>query len=209
MRKIFVSILYLIGMHSQGQGIKFEQPASWQQILTLAKSENKYVFVDCFATWCGPCKYLAKQIFPQPQVGDFMNERFINYSMQMDSTVHDVEELKLLYPEVKVFMKTFNITAFPTLLFFSPEGELIYQYTGDFGVASSFIDVASKALDKDEQYFFMLNEYNEGKNDLVFLKGLLKRAIEQGDDKIAATLKIKINKTSPKLLDSGFHSIDH
>jgi thiol:disulfide interchange protein len=38
------------------KGIQFVHNLSWQEILQKARAENKYVFVDCYATWCGPCK---------------------------------------------------------------------------------------------------------------------------------------------------------
>ena len=37
-------------------GIRFEEKATWQQILDKAKKENKFILVDCYTTWCGPCK---------------------------------------------------------------------------------------------------------------------------------------------------------
>ncbi len=36
--------------------IHFENGLSWEQIKEKAKAEHKYIFVDCYATWCGPCK---------------------------------------------------------------------------------------------------------------------------------------------------------
>ena len=46
----------------QYKGIHFEQGLSWKDILAKAKAEHKYIFVDCYATWCGPCKYMDKNV---------------------------------------------------------------------------------------------------------------------------------------------------
>ena len=51
-------------------GIKWVTGLSWEQVLTKAKTENKFIFVDCYATWCGPCKVMDKDVYPNDTVGD-------------------------------------------------------------------------------------------------------------------------------------------
>ena len=46
--------------------------------LEKAKAENKLVFVDCYTSWCGPCKYMLNNVFVLPEVGAFFNEHFVN-----------------------------------------------------------------------------------------------------------------------------------
>lgn len=36
------------------------------------KKEKKLIFVDCYTSWCGPCKMLAKNVFTQDKVADFI-----------------------------------------------------------------------------------------------------------------------------------------
>ena len=75
-------------------GIHFEQGLSWHEIKSKAKAEGKPIFMDFYATWCGPCKFISQNIFTQKAVGDFMNENFINVAVQMDQTAKDNEEIK-------------------------------------------------------------------------------------------------------------------
>ncbi len=87
MKKILlttISYLFFLFSFSQEEGMHFAQGMSWQQILAKAKKENKYIFVDCYTTWCGPCKFMAKNIFPLKETGDAVNPHYICVGIQID-----------------------------------------------------------------------------------------------------------------------------
>jgi thiol:disulfide interchange protein len=44
---------------------------TWAQALAKAKKENKLVFLDAYTSWCGPCKQMQRNVFPQTTVGSF------------------------------------------------------------------------------------------------------------------------------------------
>ncbi|WP_303223941.1 thioredoxin family protein, partial [Butyricimonas faecihominis] len=80
------------------------QDLSLVKALELAKSEKKLVFIDCYTSWCGPCKIMAKEVLPQKEVGDFLNERFV-------CVKYDMEEGE--GPEIA---KRYKVDAYPTFL---------------------------------------------------------------------------------------------
>ncbi|MCP9756016.1 DUF255 domain-containing protein [Lacihabitans sp. CCS-44] len=114
-------------------GIHF-QKGNWQQALDLAKKENKVVFLDIYATWCGPCKQLKKYTFTEKSAGDFFNANFVNMAL-------DGEQ-----PEGATLAQKFEIEAYPTLMFVTPEGELITKSPG-FRTAPDLINLGQKILD--------------------------------------------------------------
>ena len=50
------------------------QELNFGKALEKAKGEGKMVFIDCYTSWCGPCKIMAKEVLPLKEVGNFLNE---------------------------------------------------------------------------------------------------------------------------------------
>lgn len=143
--KTILSGLLLAGVVSgassqENAGIEFFH-GSWEEVQKKAKEENKYIFVDCFTTWCGPCKMMSKNIFPLEEVGEFYNEHFINYKLDMEAEGDGV-----------TFAKTYGVSAFPTYMFFTPEGEKVHRAVGS-KPADRFIEDGKNAMDPEKQFF--------------------------------------------------------
>ena len=54
-------------------GVDF-QHLTFDEALAKAKAEKKLVFVDCYTTWCGPCKMMTTKIFPMKEAGENLCE---------------------------------------------------------------------------------------------------------------------------------------
>lgn len=91
---------------------------AWQQALDLAKKQNKYVFVDAYAVWCGPCKMLKRSTFKDKEAAAFFNRNFINVAMDME---------KGIGPSLA---QQWQLQAYPTLLIFNPQGKLVLYSVG-------------------------------------------------------------------------------
>ena len=72
-RLLIICMLVVLGNGVFGQGIEFMDNEPWSKVLQRAKEQNQLIFMDCYTVWCGPCKGLAQDVFPQKQVGDFFN----------------------------------------------------------------------------------------------------------------------------------------
>ncbi|MCX2492196.1 thioredoxin fold domain-containing protein [Pedobacter sp. PF22-3] len=172
MKKLFLIFLLLPFIGSaQVKGTHFEHGLSWRQVKEKAKKENKFLLVDCFTTWCGPCKYMASTIFPQEKVGEFFNKNFVNVKVQFDQTKNDSEEVKSWYADAKAMSKEFKINAYPTFLIFSPQGALVHRIVGG-GEADEFIARAQMALNPETQYYTLLKKSESGNPTPQTLKQL-------------------------------------
>lgn len=116
-----------------GVGITFIEQ-DWDKALKQAKAENKLVFIDIYATWCGPCKMLKKNTFTDKKVGDFFNKNFVNVSIDGEKGVG---------PQLA---QKFGITAYPSLIVTNAAGKPVLYTMGyiDPTTLLSFADAALK-----------------------------------------------------------------
>ena len=164
MRKIFI-LLCLFGLsvnlayaQQTGKGIHFLEGEAWENVLQMAQEHDKYIFMDCYTSWCGPCKALAKDIFFFFFVGNFFNAHFINVKYDMEKGVG-----KELYERYKA-----NIIGFPTLLLIDKQGKVVHQMAG-YQEADALI-AGAKAGMEGKSLFAMRDRYKAGERDLAFLK---------------------------------------
>jgi thioredoxin-related protein len=184
-RKISLStclLLWLATALAQADtGIRFVHHMSWAQIQAKAKAENKYIFMDAYTTWCGPCKFMANNVFPQKLVGEFFNPQFISVKFQLDTTFTDDAATKERYADAAAIAKSYEVRAYPTYLFFSPDGQLVHRELGASD-AAAFIAKARNAQDPDKQYYTLVRRYNKGERGSDFLRKLAEGALSAYDE---------------------------
>ncbi len=161
---MILMMTYTIHGYSQNdttRGVAFSQNIGWREILEKAKVERKYVFVDCYATWCGPCKLMDKEVYLVDTVGNFMNDKFISVKIQMDTTRQDSKEIQQWYAEAREIEEKYSVRAYPTFLFFSPDGLIVHKEIGDRD-ANEFLEAAVAALSPHTSYYTLLSNYKHG-----------------------------------------------
>ncbi|MEO7049669.1 MAG: thioredoxin family protein, partial [Ferruginibacter sp.] len=185
------SFITLTG-HCQGKpGIDFVD-SNWKELLAKAKSENKLIFMDAFTTWCGPCKMMAKNVFPDRQVSALYNRNFINVAMDMEKG------------EGIVLKDQYKVNAYPTYLFINGDGKIIHKFVGEHSI-EQFIQSGLDALSPVRNLSYYEKNYRAKKNDYDFIAGyldVLQNAYEE-----AVTNKVALDYLSEvkasKLEDGG------
>lgn len=82
-------------------------------MLDLAKSSNKSVFVHTTSNSCNACDYLATNLYTDTDVAAFYNNNFVNYIMDVD----DVQHVN--------FARMHDLGSRPMLMYFNTRGEII------------------------------------------------------------------------------------
>ncbi len=143
--------LFSIAQKKADKGIQFVD-ASWQEVQEMAKESGKPIFVDAYASWCGPCKAMAKEVFPQKKVGSFMNENYISYKLDMEKG------------EGIGFAETFAVKSYPTFLFFDANADLQHKTIG-YKEAEEFIADAEMARHPEKSLIALTKKYEAGDRD--------------------------------------------
>ncbi len=116
-RFIIFIFLFSISFSNYAQGIEFVK-VKWQEALEMAKEQDKLMFVDSYAEWCGPCKRMAKHEFVKSDVGEIYNENFINLKLDMESK------------NGRTFDSKYPVSAYPTMFFLDGEGNVVKKIKG-------------------------------------------------------------------------------
>ncbi|ADQ80838.1 Thioredoxin domain-containing protein [Paludibacter propionicigenes WB4] len=150
-------IMFKFSVSAQYEGIKFNHELTLADALSKAKDENKYVFVDCYTTWCGPCKLMVFDVFSQKQVGDYYNRNFINLKLDLEK------------PDNKFIVEKYGITAFPTYLFFDPNGKLKLKAKA-YLEAPIFLEMGKAALDNANNFEVNAKKIEDGDRSIRTVK---------------------------------------
>lgn len=167
MKKILFALVGLMFMlplcaQEKNEGIKFFQ-GTFDEALAQAKKEGKPLFVDFYAVWCGPCKRIAREVFPLKSVGDYFNQKFI--SLQLDAEA----------PENVEVAKKYKVEAFPTLAFISNDGTPISIMAGGVD-EKTLLENAKIALGEAIGFEKLYDMYKKDKSNLSIQQDLLTQA---------------------------------
>ncbi len=165
---IIISFAFLMGSNAFAQsGIQFGQE-TWKELLARADREDKLIFMDAYAEWCGPCKMMDRNIFSQKEIGDFFNARFINIRMDMEKG----EGIGL--------SRDFGIMAYPTLLFIDEKGKIVHRAVG-YHNADQLLELGEAALDPRRNISGISQQYEQGDRSPELLRSLALAKFEAMD----------------------------
>lgn len=158
MKRVILSILVAIITLPLAAQINFRE-YSFAKALEAAKAEKKLVFMDCYTSWCGPCKLMASREFVKGKAGDYFNPRFV--SVKIDMEKGEGVELR----------KKYDVNAYPTLLVLNAQGELLCRHAGYLSV-EELIDFAEDGM-KGGGLTDMHKRYAAGERSMEFIRDYL------------------------------------
>lgn len=136
--------------------------------MQTAAREKKHVFIDVYTSWCGPCKRMAREVFTDSVVGNYMNARFVN--IQLDA------ERQADHP----FFKLFKPTAYPTYYWLDADARLLDSRTG-YMPADAFLNAVKAAAesDKGRRLEECTRRWEAGERDTTFVETYLFEILPQ------------------------------
>ncbi len=174
-----MSVLFHIEqVYSQDKKINFAT-GTWAEIVANAKAQNKPIFVDFYAEWCGPCKMMSKQVFTDAEVADYYNQNFISVKIDAEKQEQDL-------------VSKSGITAYPSLFYFTPDGMVLTKNVGALNAKQfkSFGEKAVGMLDIAKKLPEIKAKYEANPKDLTltatYIKALLLSNKTEEAESIAA-----------------------
>ena len=133
--KTFTLLALLLGVSMaftapQNDGILFG--TDLDKAIADAQQADKLIFLDAYASWCGPCKRMEANVFTNAELGSYFNANFVNVKVDFDKN-----------PELR---KKYRVTAYPTLLFLNSDGSINKRYAG-YRDAAELLKKGQKLID--------------------------------------------------------------
>ncbi len=141
MKKIVITIVLFVGVISAQAQEKIKW-VTMNEALELQKKNPKKIIMDVYTNWCGPCKMLEKNTFGNKDVAKYINKNY--YAVKFNGEGN--EEVKYKGYEFKnpnydpskanrrnsshQFAGYMRISAYPTMIFFNEEGDVITPIRG-------------------------------------------------------------------------------
>lgn len=157
-----LALLMLLGSIGTSTAQVLFREGTWEQILRQAADEHKHIFVDVYTSWCGPCKRMNAEVFPDSAVSRYLNERFV--SIRLDA------EKQASHP----FFRLFKPGAYPTYYWLDADGELLDSRSG-YMPAPRFLQAAQAAAEgrKGQLLRECRRRWAEGERDTAFVADYL------------------------------------
>lgn len=160
--KKFISGLFLfstLAVFAQ-EAIQFQE-LPFKELVAKAKKDNKIVFIDAYASWCGPCKMMERNVFTKKSVGDYYNSNFVNARFDMEKG------------EGREIAAKYGVRSYPTYLFLNGDGELVSQNFG-YMEESMFLTMAQDINSPNNKKGSLKERFAKGEKDPEFLINIMK-----------------------------------
>ena len=136
------------------QGINFGK-YDFEGLKAEAAKTGKFILIDCYTTWCGPCKQMSRTVLRDSAVGAFYNAAFVATDLDMEAG------------EGPAIGTQYNVKAYPTYLLLDAQGTLLHRGVGAMSV-ERFINLGKAALDPDKRLTTWQARFSAGERSVGF-----------------------------------------
>lgn len=143
---------------------------SFDEALKAAQQEQKMLFVDFYTDWCGPCKKMSAEVFPQKNVGDYMNKNFVSLKLNAEK-------------EGAELAQKYKVAAYPTFVIIGADGKEITKVTG-YREGDEFIAKIKSSVDPEQSPEYVKKRFAEGDRSPKVVNAYVMSLLEQRKDEL-------------------------
>ena len=111
---VFVGLLCSVVIFAQTNF----QELSLEKAREQARAENKPIFLDCYTSWCGPCRCISEEVLQTPEAAKYFDKYFVCFKVDAEKG------------EGVAFADKYDVHAYPTFLMILPDGTLRHKIVG-------------------------------------------------------------------------------
>lgn len=118
MKHGIATIGLLLSFFACGAQVRFVEGTTTDQLRQMAINEQKAVFIDLTAAWCGYCRLMEQEVFSTKEVGDFINQHFVAARYDVDKRIG------------RQLLNSYDGRGIPLYLIFDTEGNPLGRIEG-------------------------------------------------------------------------------
>ena len=181
---------------AQMQFMEIKTETDWKNAMVEANSSGKLVFLDIYATWCGPCKYLESDIYPDSALGKYYNSHFINLKMDGETEFGRLKAAE------------YALSAYPTMYYISASEDMLSRVVG-VKQAPELLEFGKKVVNSSAKLVQFKSDFDADKltaEELMEYRALLLE-FEQEEQSNLVAAKILPSLSDDDILNPIFKNI--
>jgi thiol-disulfide isomerase/thioredoxin len=178
---ILIAMLVLSAcVFAQGAEVKWFK-GDLNKAMEAAKKENKIIFIDFYAVWCGPCKMLDKSVWKDEDAVERLKQMNV-IPMKLDAEKEGADAAK-----------KYGVKGYPTILFLDKNGSEIGRQVG-FGGKEQVLGAIRKNSENTKTIDDMKAAYEKNPGDFRTALDLSKKLIASGDEEKTEEAGVMLEK---------------
>lgn len=179
MKRIYILSLVLmaltISLHAQTKFTEVKTQEEMESAQKKASDQQLMLFVDVYATWCGPCKMMDQEVYTDPAVSEYMNANFVSVRLDGESDYG------------RIYASAQELQGYPSMFIFSRNGEPVSRVVG-FTPANELLSSLKGTVDGYKTIQVYQTKYQRGTLEEVEFAAYIAAVREMGNQKQAEQL---------------------
>lgn len=166
---------------------------SYEAAVKSARASKKLLLIDFYTDWCGYCKKLEAEVYPDPKV--------IQFSGQLVAVKLNAER------EGRALAQKYGVTGFPTVLYLDADGGEWGRMPG-YLPAPQFLELGSEALKTYKEQPALEAKLKQNPSNATLALELTQRFASQGNEpKLLWAAGLLGNTAQPSKCAAGYGAV--